>query len=295
MNLDKNEVESDIELAREVIRSGNGNIYQFTNECLRGYIPTFDLRGKDVLTVAASGDHPFNIALGSPKSITCYDINKLAKYWLELKKAVILNMPLDDAKYFFCDFWFDRSLPEEYDELRGKLPKDIEKFWSEVNVCPQLFCDPPAINNMVTFLNMLNYPNSYFDDEFKYRALQSRLREIKIPFIHANLLDLPSQLSGQQFDAIFTSNIGRQIKVPGRSFKDFLQDDLSTLLKPGGVAQVNYHYESGTYDSLEPYDNETAQQKGLRFTRKTFDTESQYRFDNKSSIIKMYKLEERTR
>lgn len=58
---------SDIKAVDKIIETKSRNfqkeafIYKFTNERLSSYLPLFDLKNKDIMTVVGSGDHYLNI------------------------------------------------------------------------------------------------------------------------------------------------------------------------------------------------------------------------------------------
>ena len=121
---------------RNWVEKTHGPIYAFTNEPLIKYIPTTKIENRDVLTVTASGDHPLNIALQNPKSITCFDINRLAKYWTELKVAGIITMARDEFIQEFicnasCNLEISTGLLSRYnfDKVCEVLPDYAKEFW----------------------------------------------------------------------------------------------------------------------------------------------------------------------
>ena len=61
-------------------------VYPFTNEAIKLYYKYFKLDEK-LLTVAASGDQLLHAILQGCKSATMFDINKLTKYYVNLKIA----------------------------------------------------------------------------------------------------------------------------------------------------------------------------------------------------------------
>ena len=65
-------------------------IYKFTNERLSSYLPLFDFKNKDIMTVVGSGDHLLNILLNDINTLECFDINKFAYYYLVLKNNIIV-------------------------------------------------------------------------------------------------------------------------------------------------------------------------------------------------------------
>jgi len=230
----------------------HGGIYAFTNEYLNNYVPLFDLAGKDVLTVTSSGDHALNIALENPKSITCFDINRIAKYWSEFKMAGVLALsPKEFKQLFLNDFvkkYNDRAYSKQlfelrntlfsdekmYQRIRQSLDKDTAHFWDVISESDLTRYDLFREVSMSEFWKNFN---SYFDDA-KYKKLQKTLPGIGIKYIDSDLLELPGRVDGARYDTVFTSNIYDY--VPDIKYRVFIEKQLGKMLKPCGHAQV-YH------------------------------------------------------
>ena len=60
-------------------------IYSFTTENIAGYFEYLDFTNKNVLTVAASGDHIINAFYKGAEEVYGFDINYLALIFTELK------------------------------------------------------------------------------------------------------------------------------------------------------------------------------------------------------------------
>ena len=105
MNLKQN-VYSDIENAIKIINfkfyqgidefSKYSGLYAFTNENLLATFNLLNLKNKSLLTVAGSGDSIFEAYLQGVKKVYSFDINCLAKYYIELKKAGVKALGWED-------------------------------------------------------------------------------------------------------------------------------------------------------------------------------------------------------
>ncbi len=66
--------------------------YLTTNECLDDFISATDVRGGDVLTVAASGDQPLLYAASGAGRVDTFDLTYSAKVIMDLKVAALGHM-----------------------------------------------------------------------------------------------------------------------------------------------------------------------------------------------------------
>ena len=180
-------------------------IYRFANDNISGYLPSFDLENKKVLTVAASGDHPLNMALQGATDIACFDINKLAYYWLELKKAGVLTLDFESFKQAFLGGTFAQS--QTYKQIRPALESDTKNFWDEVS---QTRPDGQGLfRKSFLGINKAYYQNinPYLVDGDNYSKLKRKLGKLNFNFVDCNIFDIPQAFNKEKFDAMFTSNI----------------------------------------------------------------------------------------
>ncbi|MCL2570610.1 MAG: BtaA family protein [Firmicutes bacterium] len=252
-------------LIKGMTGQGHSTIYPFTNENLRAYLPFFDLEGKDVLTVTASGDHPLNMILQGAKNVTTFDINKLAYYWFELKKAGVLTLSLDDFKKFFMD----EMQKEKYKQVRPALEKDTKEYWDEIidtypPILPlnstDLFKKSQVVACRDTERNLYLKSNRYLDDD-GYQKLKQKLPNFQMDFINCHIYDLELN-TNQQFDAIFTSNICDY--VGGEKYKRFAENNLRRMLRKNGVAQVAHRYNSTSYFWSSIFSGHNYEEKSFR-------------------------------
>ena len=79
----------------------NSLLYSMTTENINGFLSKYDLKNKKVLTVAGSGDQRLNAYLMGADDVTCFDINELCKYHLDLKDKAIINLSYEEFLKFF--------------------------------------------------------------------------------------------------------------------------------------------------------------------------------------------------
>jgi hypothetical protein len=194
------------------------------------------LNDKKVLTVAASGDHPFNMILGGAKSVTNFDINKAAYYWLELKKAGVETLDLNRFKKAF----FGTIGGREYAEMRNALHPELQKFWDEMvetyEISPVASLDRSIFRGPKD-VGVKHYEraNNYLC-ESGFSELKQKLRKTPMEFVHGKLYDLSK--AGVEYDAVFTSNICDW--ADKETYIKFVKNDMGKMLTPNGVAQVTY-------------------------------------------------------
>ena len=82
-------------------RNRYSQIYILTNENQEVLANPNFTNNKNILTVLGSGDQVLNLLLGNAKTITTFDKNILAKYYFDLKRALILTLDYQDYLNFF--------------------------------------------------------------------------------------------------------------------------------------------------------------------------------------------------
>lgn len=233
---------SDIKAVDKIIETKSRNfqkeafIYKFTNERLSSYLPLFDLKNKDIMTVVGSGDHYLNILLNEVNNIDCFDINKFAYYYLVLKKYAIIALSKDDFIRFFITSDFDLNL---YQKIREKFDKEDQKilvFWDYVMKLSfekrrNLFKEDVDKSEIFEY-------NDYLKNA-EYLILKDKLREYEINFIHTSLQKLHLAKGLKKYDYIFISNITDYLfnifnDNALKQYKNLLINDYDKIIKPNG-------------------------------------------------------------
>lgn len=224
-------------------------IYMMTTENIKGFLENYSLEDKEVLTVAGSGDQMLNAYLMGAKNVTCFDINPLAFYQVNLKKAAVTTLNHNEyLMYCFSEFssclnytLFDKiskNLDEEtlafYNYLYSNYPeKDIyNKIYYQVK---------PTWNSLKNVLNM----NSYLTST-NYKKLSNILKDKEVSFIQSDITNLKTNLKDKQYDIMLLSNISDSIgKIYSKdALKNYklLINSLSKNLNKEGIIQVGYIY-----------------------------------------------------
>jgi len=241
-----------------------GSVYFWTNENVDAYLNAFDYNEKsDALTVAASGDHTFNLICRGIKNIDTFDINRLTEYFaFGLKRAMILKYNYDE---FINTFFLltnthlyttgQFSVNDETDIIKGLLPymePHHKIFWQEIldyNYKTQM-----QMNTNKNFLIALclgtsscNFQNNYLTSEENYNILKAKMMDANITFTHTNALDLPDVFH-KQYDFILLSNIADYFyEYLGYDwgydkFKEY-QRRMESITKTNGVIFFNYIFK----------------------------------------------------
>lgn len=135
----------DIEVAQKIVERNHFSnitnqiyhnqsfIYATTNEKIKEYQEYLKNR-KKVLSVISSGDQILNTILENSLHIDGYDISCFPKYFMELKRAAILELSLEEYMDFFfhVDYHKNEEYDDLYDQIRLSLDETYKKFWDSL-------------------------------------------------------------------------------------------------------------------------------------------------------------------
>ncbi len=191
-------------------------IYTYTNECLRLYYDK-DLNNKNILSVTSGGDHILHAALAGAPSITGFDINRLCKYYVALKIAMVKKYNLEDFldklnKIVLIDDYtlynstskrndFINNMNNIISEVHKYLDEDVILFWEKV-------VDIVKQTMQVEGLFISNYykSNNAWADKENFSKLKYNLSSCEIKFIDSNV-NTVHEKTDEKFDTIYLSNI----------------------------------------------------------------------------------------
>ncbi len=235
-------------------------IYQNTTENIRAYMPFLDGNYQKALLPTASGDHQLEAILRGINDITCFDINRLAKYFTELKFGAIKNL----SKKEYMNFMYENVLNiDVFNYLKNSLADDVLVFWEEIlkNCSSELIC-----KNFFRFLGLNNNNDvikgidcskycalkftSYLEDN-NYKIVQDRLEKVKIKYIDADLINLTQELR-EKYDLINLTNIYEYVNSDMFKSGDKLYSDivfqLIAFLNENGKILITYLYRCSLND-----------------------------------------------
>ena len=113
------QLEKDIRNAIEITKNPYGDyesmteysrIYQNTSENIKLYMHYLAESYKRALLLTSSGDHQLEAVLSGITDITCFDINRISKYFAKLKFGALKNLTRKEFIYFM----FENVLSKEY-------------------------------------------------------------------------------------------------------------------------------------------------------------------------------------
>ena len=127
-----NEKEQKLNLKEIDINNFNSlsQIYSFTTENIAGYFEYLDFTNKNILTVAASGDHIINAFYKGAKQVYGFDINYLAWYHFILKYTAIKVLSYEEFMQMFVSDNLDNL--SIYAKLRKYLPDEVKYFFDKL-------------------------------------------------------------------------------------------------------------------------------------------------------------------
>ena len=185
------------------------------------------------------------------KNIDCFDINKLTKYYIILKKTAISKLSYEEFIEFFIK---DKKLKNykkvfnvsTYSKLRNSLPTDVKVFWDIIFLIKDGY---QVRNSTLFFKDVINseifYSNNYMNED-NYYKLKKIIDNYNLKFYNCNLKDLPKLLNNK-YDTIYLSNLINYLYFIFNepllyNFRNFITNDLNNYLNQNGKIFVAYLY-----------------------------------------------------
>ncbi|MDE5615414.1 MAG: DUF3419 family protein [Alphaproteobacteria bacterium] len=212
-------------------------VFTFTNENLAAYVsPNVRLGGKNVLTVAASGDQAFEALSAGASCVDTFDINSSQRLILELKTKMIRGIGYDN----FMDFFFssrNRFNPTILKPVMAGFSSRLQTF---------LLACYTNLRIMQAYSADCQYWVSYMADKGAYDALRDALPE-NISFVHTDIKGLSVNIA-KKYDLIMLSNIcesmypqeGNALNVYKQFYHEVLAPLTTKNLNPGGRICFDY-------------------------------------------------------
>lgn len=189
-------------------------IYPFTNEDLFEAFNDFDFNNKRCLTVLGSSDQALDMCLSGANEITTFDINKLTKYYLYLKKAALLsNLTKEEYLDFFYPYGSSYDSYQDsdyYDAIFSKIATNLSSdnltFWTSLfDSYPSTVINKNLFYNDANSKKKLQFNIKYLYGN-NYYKLKEKIKDIKLSFINTDITELPERIS-EKYDFIYLSNI----------------------------------------------------------------------------------------
>lgn len=224
-----------------------GKIYLNTTENIKGILDGINLKDKNILTVAGSGDQALNAYYLGAESVTLFDINPLAGAQAELKFAAAQKLDYRE----FCNFFLPGNgrvlYSETYKKLSNSLSDAANSFYEYLyrNYSGSDIFRKIA-HAFYPTISTLERVNNYMGED-NFKNLKRILDGKKVKFIETGLDELPSNLN-DLYDIMLLSNINDSIdKIWDintlKCYKRFIHV-LSRNLTKEGIIQCGYIYNN---------------------------------------------------
>lgn len=220
-------------------------IYSFTTENIAGYFEKLHFTGRNVLTVAASGDHIINAFCKGAKNVIGFDINYLALIFTELKLVALEYLEYKEfIKFFMINDKDDIEKNQnalDYNIYRERLRKYLSKNTAEDwDLLYQNFSNNGynlrnsyVFNNKYDNNNIKLSSNLYLKSEVEYNMVKEKVKEKEIILINSNYKDincrdLPNMAN---CDIILMSNISDYIKEIYSNESNYLEQYMKDIIQ----------------------------------------------------------------
>ena len=242
-----NEKEQKLNLKEIDINNFNSlsQIYSFTTENIAGYFEYLDFTNKNILTVAASGDHIINAFYKGAKQVYGFDINYLALIFTELKLVALRNLQYKEFLQFFMineenDIEKNKNVLDYgvyINKLRKDLSKSVAESWDTIyqnfNNNGYDLRNSYIFNNKYDNNNVKSNSNLYLKSELEYNIAKERIDEKEIILINSNYKDincynLPNLAN---CDIILMSNISDYIKDIYKKKANYLEEYIREIIQ----------------------------------------------------------------
>lgn len=218
-------------------------IYSFTTENIAGYFEYLDFTNKNVLTVAASGDHIINAFYKGAKEVYGFDINYLALIFTELKLVALQNLNYREFLGFFMindknDVEKNRNVLDYkvyINKLRKGLSKSVAENWDMLyenfNNNGYELRNSYIFNNKYDNNNIKLKSNLYLKSESDYNMAKENINKKEIILINSNYkdLNLHNLPNLANCDIILMSNISDYIKNIYNKEENYLEDYIKDI------------------------------------------------------------------
>jgi len=242
-----NEKEQELNLKEIDINNFNNlsQIYSFTTENIAGYFEYLDFTNKNVLTVAASGDHIINAVYKGAKEVYAFDINYLALIFTHLKLVALEHLEYEEFLQFFMINEKDNinknkdalNYETYVNRLKKFLPENIAKYW---DIMYKTFENSGyklrnsyIFNNKYDNNNIKISSNIYLKSKRIYNKVKEKIEQKEIMLINANykninIMNLSNLIN---CDIVLMSNISDYIKNIYNGETNYLESYIKDIIK----------------------------------------------------------------
>lgn len=243
-----------------------GPFYAYATEDIGRSLSSYGENDR-ILTILSSGDHVFNYLLKGAVNIETFDINKVTKYYFELKKACLSKLSYDE----FIAFQSDKksgiliNALKRLDEFAPFLDKDTYLFWRyyiENTDLTNLF------NATINKDGMFSRKYNLYFEKTNYEKLQSILKSgVSFTFHHSDVSNLPLKIDGK-FSEMHFSNLFSYFDSVASSTSAVVKtiNGLNPFLEEGGkMLFYSINGDMASYENL-PLERKNVNERDLILT-----------------------------
>lgn len=228
-------------------------IYAHATENLAGYLPELCREGDRAVCVCGSGDPAISLALLGAHEVRCFDINRLAGLWLELKLVAMQSLSYNGYLELFGLAEHRNGAPAALKHLLPRLsPAAAGLFAALLSRPREDWLAPPLFRERAAFVPETSRLVPFLADPAAYAECRSRLARCAISF-RAAPLEKALRVLPAPFDCLCLSNLadyvnwsfGRQTGASGAlgAFSAFVRDTAGRLAAPGARIALAYLYD----------------------------------------------------
>lgn len=227
-------------------------LYHIATEDSHSYVNAMDGAFTTTFTVGASGDQGIECSSKGAKDVYFFDINRIDKYFLSLRKEAISNLKRKD----FLDFMIAENSGEImeyrlYKKLSPALPIPTRIFWDKIYAFfryNHLFIGEELFRSPWKHAKMARVVNGYYANNSVYYETQKKVKESRWHFIESDFYALDKNMpEGVEFDAMILSNIYEYLNFGfdtseenAKKYVDFIKNVLLPRLKTTGTCMGAY-------------------------------------------------------
>ena len=236
----------------------------FSHENLTEVCNIIDLKDKNILSTACSGDQYINFMLNNAKKVDTFDINIFNNYYQNLKIEALKKLNYNDFLSFFVYHKFDKETYMRFNEdldMDTKLLFDVVfKYNDKKSIYYSNLFRKNDETQIVTFKN-----NDYLRKQ-KYEIAQEKIIDKKCNF-SLNIIEKIPYNFYEKYDVIYLSNLIKNLnyaisKENLNKYHDYIVNKLSRFLTDNGqiisyIPEYNDYILSNIFNDfdLEKIDN----------------------------------------
>lgn len=227
-------------------------LYHIATEDSHSYINAMDCDFTTTFTVGSSGDQGIECSAKGAKDVYFFDINRIDKYFLSLRKTALSHLKRKD----FLDFMIAEDSGyimnyQLYQKVSSKLPIPTRVFWDKLYQFFQynhLIMGEELFRSPWKHARMAKVVNGYYANNKVYYETQEKIKNSRWHFIESDFYSLDKNMpEGIDFGAIILSNIYEYLNFGfdtsvenAKKYVDFIKNVLLPKLKENGTCMGAY-------------------------------------------------------